>query len=215
MMRHELQDRIGPVEDDQWQALERIYAYHPDIPDVGAEDAFASMFLTGSYNEGANRVLAQNTMPDFLTRMSADSRQQYRHYLITMNMLRRANEEAAKSGAAPVLAYTSCEWWGEYDVNDQGFCVNYRPKSVKAITSWLSIELGDMVDEYLSCMEDGEWPISSRIGAFPVTGGSEGHYIHVEALANGKHTTLILGKTFQGMDHAWAIARRIGDLLGV
>ena len=45
MMRHELQDRIGPVEDDQWQALERIYAYHPDIPDVGAKDAFASMFL--------------------------------------------------------------------------------------------------------------------------------------------------------------------------
>ena len=57
---------------------------------------------------------------------------------------------------------------------------------------------------------------SHWIAVFPITGGSEGHYIHVEAIArDGSRQLLYLGKTFKGMDHAWQIARKLGDLLHV
>jgi len=57
------------------------------------------------------------------------------------------------------------------------------------------------------------------IACYPVTGGSEGHYVHVEFIVdNGKagleHVRLALGKTFKGFDHAAEMARRCARLLG-
>lgn len=78
----------------------------------------------------------------------------------------------------------------------------------------------DGADEYFDvCMETrGEmaWPVG-RIVVYAVTGGSEGYYVHVAVIANdrdGKHQTLILGKGWD-KDAAWALARRLSEILGV
>jgi hypothetical protein len=60
---------------------------------------------------------------------------------------------------------------------------------------------------------DLAWP-PGRIAVFAVTGDSEGHYVHVEVLGSGDRACVGLGKTFQGKDAAWALARRLADLLG-
>ncbi len=56
--------------------------------------------------------------------------------------------------------------------------------------------------------------------AYAVTGGSEGHYIHVDFATQygvgnkGEVFHFITGKTFQGMQHALKIANRCAELLG-
>jgi hypothetical protein len=89
-------------------------------------------------------------------------------------------------------------------------------------------ELESFIDEYLSCMapytDIGKketlpvpkfcWPC-----AWPVVGGSEGHYVHIGGVTRGKgqnaatYHDLALAKTFQGWDHALRIANRASSLL--
>lgn len=100
-------------------------------------------------------------------------------------------------------------------------------------------EYESLIDEYFSGPEHSDenkpLPHSYRwVASYPVTGGSEGHYIHVELperaerikTADGQEIHLssfdnvwrihriALGKTFRGMDHAAEIARRCAILLG-
>ena len=102
-------------------------------------------------------------------------------------------------------------------------------------------EYAALIDEYFSGPDSaGPVPHDFRwIACYPVTGGSEGHYIHVEfwvpvdrivASAGDfgdkkydvslmqcnlwRPVRLALGKTFKGMDHAAEIARRCANLLG-
>lgn len=99
------------------------------------------------------------------------------------------------------------------------------------------------IDEYFNGPhQGGDVPHDFRwIAAYPVTGGSEGHYVHVEFGAPAEqvmicdpndHTgfgkpvfvnlrspvwrivRLALGKTFRGFDHAEEIAKRCSKLLG-
>ena len=84
-----------------------------------------------------------------------------------------------------------------------------------------------LIDEYFSLSDRsiGNEKFSSLrgfIACYPVTGGSEGHYIHVDVvqypnnqLPDGKVIHLITGKTFLGMEHAAKIAMRCIELLGV
>lgn len=63
------------------------------------------------------------------------------------------------------------------------------------------------------------WPEYRRIAVFPVTGNSEGHYIHIEIISperkDGTHTVECIGlaKTFRGWDHACRIAGAAARLL--
>ena len=60
----------------------------------------------------------------------------------------------------------------------------------------------------------------SFIACFAVTGASEGHYIHIEATFRDEATKalrlrpLALGKTFHGLEHAYAIATACAKHLG-
>ena len=86
-------------------------------------------------------------------------------------------------------------------------------------------EMEPLIDEYLSGPygEDEHklcGPVS-RIVCFPVTGGSEGHYVHIGCLVDKgydrdavEYQEWFLVKTFRGMDHAAEIARRCAVLLG-
>jgi hypothetical protein len=59
-------------------------------------------------------------------------------------------------------------------------------------------------EEYFSPMREvSHWPMNYHwISVFAVTGGSEGHYVHVEAITGDVRELLFLGKTFRGMDNA-------------
>lgn len=58
------------------------------------------------------------------------------------------------------------------------------------------------------------WP-AGRLAVFPVTGGSEGHYIHITVIDKDTQvsTTIGLAKTFQGWDHACRISATAARLL--
>lgn len=71
--------------------------------------------------------------------------------------------------------------------------------------------------------EVAEFPVGYRwIASYAVTGTSEGWYVHTTAVYQReddegdyeRHNPLFLGKTFKGMEHAYALARRVAELLG-
>ncbi len=85
-------------------------------------------------------------------------------------------------------------------------------------TTVLSSALGNTNAAWL----DLKWT-PKFVACFAVTGGSEGHYIHVDAypsrytfggVAEEKPIHLALGKTFKGWEHAWHIARICAEQLG-
>lgn len=89
----------------------------------------------------------------------------------------------------------------------------------------LRAALGGLIDEYFDIdpevRRNGfcgllQWPDNIHwIACYAVTGGSEGHYIHIDLIdRDGNRTLTFLGKTFQGMQHARCIADRCADELG-
>lgn len=80
-------------------------------------------------------------------------------------------------------------------------------------------EWGEGCNEYMnvpSWVDDTrEWP-KGRLVVFAVTGGSEGHYVHVEVQDDDNRSELLfLGKTFDGWDPAWTFAKRLAKVLQV
>jgi len=75
-----------------------------------------------------------------------------------------------------------------------------------------------LVDEYFNIDHEQvgkRWPKGVRwIACYAVTGGSEGWYVHIDAIFDGQRKMMFLGKTFMGMVHARKIADRCADLLG-
>lgn len=62
---------------------------------------------------------------------------------------------------------------------------------------------------------DTPWP-EGRIHISVVTGGSEGHYTHVDVhTPDGEIADVFLCKTFMGWDAAWSFAKRLGEILQV
>lgn len=65
---------------------------------------------------------------------------------------------------------------------------------------------------------DEEIPEHHSVACYVVTGGSEGHYVHVDIMVpNGRGLVarnLMLLKTFEGDRKAWGHARKIANLLG-
>lgn len=96
-----------------------------------------------------------------------------------------------------------------------------RVRTVREVYDDLRAAVGEYpkgAEEYLSLMpqwlDDEPWP-QGRIVVFAVNGSSEGDYVHVEVHdREGSRVLLILGKTFDGRDAAWAFARQAADLLG-
>lgn len=72
---------------------------------------------------------------------------------------------------------------------------------------------------YHYCITRGDIPAGLaaaqlvHAAGFSSPGGSEGHYIHVELVFDGgKRALFMLGKTFQGMEHAKTMCSRLIDL---
>jgi len=56
---------------------------------------------------------------------------------------------------------------------------------------------------------DAFFPESGFIACYAVAGGSEGHWVHVDAIRGQTAQPLFRAKTFGGLDHAIGIASRL------
>ncbi len=116
-----------------------------------------------------------------------------------------------------------------YAVSVEGAIVNEEGKTLEQVYTWLCGELrkhnapddkwsvGPM-DEYFSNMQrhypSRKWPADYNwIACFAVTGGSEGHYVHVESITGDKRDLLFLGKTFGGMEQALEAVALLTNIL--
>ena len=89
------------------------------------------------------------------------------------------------------------------------------------------LQAEDLIDEYFSLSIETDqtfWKLLESyrwIACYAVTGGSEGHYVHIDLIHGydqdwtGKALHLITGKTFLGLAHALKIANRCAELLRV
>ncbi len=119
-------------------------------------------------------------------------------------------------------------------VYGQYHAIDVEGRTIRAIYKDLhaALKAKGLIDEYFNAasrfpgMEpntpgyrlglDSVWPEDAKwVACYAVTGGAEGHYIHVDVIRNDRTSDLaFLGKTFQGMDHARKIANACADLLG-
>lgn len=116
-----------------------------------------------------------------------------------------------------------------------GYIRRSHGRPVGEIVADLTKRISRLVDEYATLGGDfkyargvenvyeTECPEAQRIAVYAVTGGSEGHYVHVDLhVREGEYgnarlvvRSLMLVKTFKGMKHARKIANRLADALGV
>lgn len=210
MNRQEWTERTGSTPTPaQWDVVERIYSWHPALPEIGSKDILADKWLV----EYKGREWPESS-----------------YGCMASHMLAEANASAAKAGASPVLdrRETFCT---RYHVVDR-YVKDETGKPVSEVFAYVKEQLknygegheeyGGIIDEYfhsLAAQDDGPvlWPFKARwIAVYAVTGGSEGHYVHVDALENDeKRTNLFLAKTFRGYDHAIEIVRVLGKILEV
>jgi hypothetical protein len=109
---------------------------------------------------------------------------------------------------------------------ETGYLRRFGFRLVKDVAADLAVVLDKMIDEYISCAVHGDACATERvreyrwIACYAVTGGSEGHYVHVDLVGDiddrGVRPVqpVAVVKTFQGMAHAYAIAARCAEVLG-
>jgi hypothetical protein len=148
------------------------------------------------------------------------------HIFESLSLLRRFLEGNTDGGHVDteVMVTNPAESPGGYHT-----LLRTRTKTVREVHAELVTLLGteddgfayvpgaeEYFDIYPAVAADQEWPVG-RIVVFAVTGSSEGHYVHVEVLRDddASRRLLILGKGFSGADDAWALARRLADILHV
>jgi len=119
--------------------------------------------------------------------------------------------------------------------DEDGYVHTMRTKTIQEVYDELVARLkfeDNLPDEYFSLSvairyndigdrcgtglhKDDEWPEYHWIACYPVTGNSEGHYIHVDIIdKDGRATNIFLAKTFHGFERAAEIAAACAWHLG-
>jgi len=112
--------------------------------------------------------------------------------------------------------------YSTWDVDENHYVKNEIGKSLDDVMEYFKREItgaGIDLDEFdyfqASKWERKTWPVLyRRIFVFAVPGENEGHYVHV-AIENmdGTLETLVLGKTFMGLDHALELSNTLSRTL--
>jgi hypothetical protein len=105
-----------------------------------------------------------------------------------------------------------------YEVNEKGYCVNFKPKTasdvLKAIKEQVPSELMDSL-EYFSA--EGKLPVLEdlhRVIVYSAKGANEGYYLHVDVLTrDGKFSTLLLAKTLCNAEVIKKLERAVWDIV--
>lgn len=115
------------------------------------------------------------------------------------------------------------EEWYATEIICGGLILETIPTKIINVLQYLKGKMpSDMIDEYFTVgavtkyeKPNATWPTEYKwIAVYPVTGGSEGHYVHVDIINNdGGREMVFLAKTFQGMGHAQKIANTLQELL--
>lgn len=201
-LRAHFEHTFGRIADHDWSVIEYVTRFHPDV----ANQPDPVVPLTALLANWQGATPSQRLLTSY------------------PRLLRATNDAAEAAGALPNgrVTFRTEEFWGFEEWDENSRLVQNHPRTLAEIEAYLVLGLGPLVDAYFVLANaqersDVRWPVDSHwIAVFPITGGSEGHYIHVEAIArDGSRQLLYLGKTFKGMDHAWQIARKLGDLLHV
>jgi hypothetical protein len=202
MMRNELEDRLGyPLEDWQWEIAHEVYQKHSHISDVHGKDQITGIIRMGFDYPFGHWALCGAT--------PVEGRSSGMNKWEDDPIMKMYREIEGK----PVICKTN--HWLTYteDVTTEGHCINFRPNLLKEISQevmdklekdhhslvahleYWSVEYGP--DPYGPKAHDtATWPKGfPRIAVFYVRGGSEGYYVHVEALKDGKHKNIFLAKT--------------------
>jgi len=177
MMRSELEDRVGKLENWQWELAEYVYMNDNSIKDVGGKDQLAQIIKDGGW---------LNKWPN----------------------LAPINQMYKDLNGPVIIKYTREDLYSTWEVTHTGYCINDKPKTQTAVCEAVKIayekqypELASHVEYFSTTDSDVRyghkpdiWPTNDRIAVFYVRGGSEGFYVHVEALNEG-HQCLMLIKT--------------------
>jgi hypothetical protein len=202
MMRHELEERTGPLETWQWEMAHAVYQDHPDIKDVGGKDQIAAIVKQGF---------------DKPWPMVSTIRRMYKE--VNGPVLIKCRKEDMYS-SWDVTIDGQC-------INNKPKTTTAVFNAVKAQFQEKYPQLWDDMDYfdlnadfiYRSALPD-IWPEPFRIAVFYVRGGSEGYYVHVEGIRlDGKTTNLILAKTLRegeaGIQWAEQTANAISRIMKV
>lgn len=197
MLKSEFEALIGAsVTPAQWEVIDRVYTFHPDIQNVGGKDQIASIWNSGCKGNG--------------------------YYLIA-RMLTDANKAAVKEGCTEVVDRREDEFT-TYEVLN-GIIRNEKGKHLKDVHKFFTARLmSDHKElweklEYFSGSwkyhdEMTYWPVDFRqMACFAEPGASEGYYVHVEAITKeGKRNLLFVGKCWS-MDDALALSNALTRLI--
>ena len=152
----------------------------------------------------------------------------YVKHMLVEQCLPEAAKAAKKEGSALVTCHENLTT--RYDVCF-GLCVNITPKTIGEVYRAVHAELKRqryLPDEGFSLWDrrdkDAPFPLNARwVAAYAVTGGSEGHWVHVGAVfqPEGVETEtirhLFLGKTLRegrdGMDFMYRVSAIIARML--
>lgn len=125
--------------------------------------------------------------------------------------LKRSRIKTVREVRRELLVQLGCEWREDDDyIDDSPICRDAGDGGyeMEGLSDFLHMVSGYPDEPVL-------WP-QGRIYVSSVRGSSEGDYVHVEVADpdTGKHTLVLLAKTFRGRDAAWRFARVLADLLG-
>ncbi|HQA79233.1 MAG TPA: hypothetical protein PLG17_09525 [Thermodesulfobacteriota bacterium] len=197
MLKSEFEALVGSsVTSAQWEVIDRVYTFHPDIHDVGGKEQIASIWKSGCEGNG--------------------------YYLIA-GMLTDANKAAMQEGCPEVVDRREDEFT-TYEVRDH-IVRNEKGKPLKEVCEHFvgklksdHKELWEKLEYFTGYWKDpGEmthWPVDFRhMACFAEPGSSEGYYVHVEAITReGTRSLLFVGKCWS-MDDALAISNVLTRLI--
>lgn len=137
-------------------------------------------------------------------------------------MLPAAIKQAKSNGFKPEVRTTPTT---TYEVAF-GLCFNETGRSISVVleeTRKKLEKLGLLPDEYFGIapiLSLSTFPVNYHwLACYAVTGGNEGHYIHVDIIGNdGERTAIFVGKTLKegsaGMQFSYQVAGALAEMLG-
>lgn len=170
MLRTELEQRVGTLENWQWEIAHHVYQWHDSIKDVGGKEQIADIvrqgWLYGSpifvmYEELKGPVVIKYSNGDLYSTWDVI------HTGYCINDKPRPISEVFEQVNSRLQSEYP-ELYRELDYFSNS--VKYEPDSTL-------------------------WPKFRWIAVFYVRGGSEGYYIHVETRNDGAAKIMFLGKT--------------------